>query len=66
MKEDFIPTSEIASSLGVKPATVIRSLCVNGHYMGLRPRKLPNNRLLWPKDGLDRLLSDGSDEARSE
>ena len=42
------PTSELARRFGVKPDTVRRNLCVAGHFMGLKPLKLPNSRLLWP------------------
>ena len=44
----IIPTSAFASRFGVKPDTVRRNLCVSGHFMGLKPLKLPNSRLLWP------------------
>lgn len=56
LKKDYLTTNEIAPFLGVKPSTLIRGLCVNGSYLGIRPRKLPNGRLLWPKTGLDRIL----------
>ena len=42
------PTSDFAERFGVKPDTVRRNLCVKGHFLGLRPLKLPNERLLWP------------------
>jgi hypothetical protein len=51
-----ITTNELASALCVQGNTVRRGFCVNGHYMGIKPIKLPNNRLLWPKIGVDRLL----------
>ena len=44
----IIPTSAFALRFGVKPDTVRRNLCVAGHFMGLKPLKLPNQRLLWP------------------
>lgn len=62
MQKEFLPTTEIASSLGVKPSTMSRGLCVNGHYLGMKPRKLPNGRLLWPKAERDRLLGQASDQ----
>ena len=40
-------TDELAARLRVKPATIRHGLCANGHYMGMRPVKLPNRRLLW-------------------
>ena len=52
-----ITTEEVARILGVTPGTVRRGLCVNGHYLGLRPIKLPNRRLLWPGDALRRVIA---------
>jgi len=54
-----ITTEELAASLGVEPQTPRASLCRNGHYMGMRPVKLPNGRLLWDAAELDALLSGG-------
>lgn len=38
--------AEAAEILGIKPATIRRAYCVDGHYMGVVPEKLPNGRLL--------------------
>jgi hypothetical protein len=65
-KNEFLPTSKFAEALGVQGASVRRGLCVRGEYMGIRPIKLPNNRLLWPKKDLDRLLSQVSEKGNSE
>ncbi len=46
---EHLTTEEFARRLGVKSHTVRRSLCVKGHYLGVRPIKLPNRRLLWPE-----------------
>ena len=54
--DDRITTEQVARLLGVTPGTVRRGLCVNGHYLGLRPIKLPNRRLLWPGDALRRVI----------
>jgi len=43
-----INTKEFAALVRVDPQTIRRALCVQGHYLGLRPLKLPNHRLLWP------------------
>jgi hypothetical protein len=48
-------TDEAAAILGVKPHTLRVGLCTSGEYMGLRPVKLPNRRLLWPADLVDGL-----------
>jgi hypothetical protein len=51
-------TKELASILKVKPNTIRRGLCINGHYISLRPIKLPNRRLLWSADKVDKLLAE--------
>ena len=43
-----LTTETFAARFGVKGATVRRNLCVSGHFLGLKPIKLPNTRLLWP------------------
>ena len=51
-----ISTEQVATALCVAPQTIRAGLCRNGHYMGLRPLKLPNGRLLWPFASVQRLL----------
>ena len=41
-------TAEFAKANLVKPQTVIVSLSRHGHYMGVKPVKLANGRLIWP------------------
>lgn len=41
-------TEKLAELIGVKPHTIHRALCVDGHYLGLVPTKLANGRLLFP------------------
>lgn len=53
---DTITTAEFADRFHVKPETIRHGYCVNGHYMGIKPLKLPNRRLLWPKAEALRLL----------
>jgi len=51
MKDMYtLTTKEFAKGYLVEPATVRRSFCMNGHYMGIVPVKLRNRRLAWPKD----------------
>lgn len=52
-----IDTLEAAQRLRIKPQTLRRSLCLSGHYLGMRPVKLPNGRLLWDSAAVDALLS---------
>lgn len=51
-------TTDVAAHLlGVLPGTMRKAHCLRGEYMGLRPLRLPNRRLLWPKDELLQLIS---------
>jgi len=43
-----VSTRGLADIFHCQPDTIRRGLCVNGHYMGIKPIKLPNGRLIWP------------------
>lgn len=50
-------TEEAASQLRVEQQTLRAALCRNGHYLGMRPVKLPNGKLLWDAAEVQRLLA---------
>jgi hypothetical protein len=52
-----LTTERLAEKIGVKAASIRVHLCRHGSYFGLRPVKLPNRRLLWPSDSLERLTA---------
>ena len=52
-----ISTEEFAELSKVKAGTIRRGLCVDCHYMNIRPVKLPNGRLLWPLEPVEKLLN---------
>jgi hypothetical protein len=52
-----ITTDQLANLLHLKPQSLRAALSREGHYFGLRPRKLPNGRLIWPDDAVQRLVS---------
>jgi hypothetical protein len=53
-----LDTAEFADALRIKPQTIRRSLCLNGHYLGIKPAaKLPNGRLLWDAAEVEALTS---------
>ena len=52
-----LDTAEAADRLRIRPQTLRRALCLQGHYFGLRPTKMPNGRLLWDAADLDRLTA---------
>jgi hypothetical protein len=54
-----VTTEEAAATLRVASQTPRASLCRLGHWMGMRPVKLPNGRLLWDAAEVERLASGG-------
>lgn len=52
-----LDTAEAAERLRIRPQTLRRALCLQGHYYGMKPTKLPNGRLLWDSADLDRLTT---------
>lgn len=54
-----ITTEEMASLLRIVPQTARAALCRNGHYLGLKPVKLPNGKLLWDAAAVERLTAGG-------
>ena len=52
-----LTTEELAALLRLKPDSLRAALYRDGHYFGLRPRKMPNGRLLWPADAEERLAA---------
>lgn len=51
-----ITTEELAALLSIRPQSIRKRLCQTGGYFNLRPVKLPNGRLLWPGDAIDKLV----------
>lgn len=52
-----LSTKEFAGSIGILSQSVRRRLSETGSYFGVRPAKLPNGKLRWPVDSVDRLIS---------
>ena len=50
-------TEELAASVRVTPQTIRAGLCRKGHYLGLKPLKLSNGKLLWDAAEVECLLS---------
>ena len=55
---NYCNTKELGQILGVKGESIRRSLSVNGHYMGLKPIKLPNGRLAWDESKAHNLFNE--------
>lgn len=60
-----LTTEALAESLGIKPQSLRAALCRHQHYYGIRPIKLPNGRLLWPADAVERLTAGAAGPASS-
>ena len=52
-----ISTKEAAARLRAASQTPRASLCRMGHWLGMKPVKLPNGRLLWDAAEVERLAS---------
>ncbi|MEZ2309907.1 3'-5' exonuclease [Paraburkholderia sp. RCC_158] len=48
VNRDHVSTEELAAILAVNPQSIRKRYSSDGSYHGIRPRKLPNRRLLWP------------------
>jgi hypothetical protein len=59
-------TAEFAAALHLTPQTIRANLCYHGHLMGIRPLKLPNRRLLWDADELERPITGQTDPGRRD
>ena len=53
-----LTTKAIASALGYQTQSIHSRLCRHGDFYGIRPRKLPSGRLVWPADTVERLLGE--------
>lgn len=52
-----LTTAEYAAAVGVKENTPRVALVQQGHYLGVKPIRLPNRRLLWPLADVQRVLN---------
>lgn len=60
MQTELFPTSTFAKRIGYQSASIRTAVWRNGHFNGIKPIKLPNGRLLWPADSVERLTSGSS------
>ncbi|API76330.1 hypothetical protein AC251_02640 [Ralstonia pseudosolanacearum] len=56
---DHVSTEELAAILAIEPQSILKRHAKDGSYLGIRPTKLPNRRLLWPVAEVKKLLSGG-------
>lgn len=53
----FYTTKQFASMALVDPQSIRVRLCQQGHYLTIKPIKLPNLKLAWPADAVDSILT---------
>lgn len=52
-----LSTESFAAQYLVEPQTVRKQYAMTGSYHGVRPLRLPNRKLLWPADSIEKLLA---------
>jgi hypothetical protein len=52
----LLSTEELAVLLTLRPQSIRKRYCQTGAYFNVRPVKLPNGRLAWPADSIERLM----------
>lgn len=62
--QTHVSTEAAARLFNVQPNTLRASLCRQGHYLGIRPRKLPNRLLAWPLEDISRVMQ-GEDATKT-
>lgn len=50
-------TKEFGKRVHSEPQTIRAGYCRDGHYLGLKPVKLPNGKLLWETAAIDQLVA---------
>ena len=55
--QNGLTTNQLARLAITTPGNIRVRLCETGSFYGIRPLKLPSNRLLWPADSLERLAA---------
>ena len=56
MNRENFSTDEVAARFGVLPQSVRHAVTVKGSYLGIRPKKLPNRFLAWPREQVEAVL----------
>lgn len=54
--EQTLSTTQLAAAFHVQPRTIFQNLSTKGHFLGLKPTKLPNSRLIWSAEDAAKLL----------
>ena len=55
--QQTIQTAALAQRIGYKAASIRTAVWRHGNFHGIKPFRLPNGRLLWPADAVERLTT---------
>ena len=64
-KSGELTTLQLANELSMKAQSIRKRYSETGSYFNIRPVKLPNGRLRWPRDAVSTLLNKGKINNRS-
>lgn len=56
-KPKYLTTTELARAVRRQPNTIRKSVCLEGHFKGIRPVRL-GGKLLWALDQVEALLNE--------
>ena len=56
LTRSHVSTDEFADRVLVLPETILKCHSRTGQYAGIRPVRLPNRRLAWPIDEIEKLF----------
>lgn len=62
LERRYVSTDEFAERMLVLRQTILKSYSRDGAYCGIRPVRLPNRRLAWPVDEIEKLFAPSSTE----
>jgi predicted DNA-binding transcriptional regulator AlpA len=55
-----LTTEELAALLGIRAQSIRKRFMETGSYYGVRPVKMPNRFLAWPRDAAEQLMRVGA------
>jgi predicted DNA-binding transcriptional regulator AlpA len=56
LERRYLSTEEFAARMLVLRQTVLKAYSRDGTYCSVRPIRLPNRRLAWPEEAVDKLF----------
>ncbi|WP_369070858.1 DNA-binding protein [Burkholderia gladioli] len=66
LERRHVSTDEFADRMMVLRQTILKCHSRTGQYAGVRPVRLPNRRLAWPADEIEKLFASGANVEQAE